>query len=164
VDRSGRERVELEAEDNLLDYLEMDVHGGVLRVGVAPGVSLSPRREIVFRVESWEVVELDASQASWVDAEIGRVSKLWISASGASRVGVWGEVDVQELVISGASRLDGFDLDSREARADVSGASLVDVRVSDVLDVVVSGASRVRYVGWPEVFADVSGASAVIHY
>jgi len=164
VERTGEEYVELTAEDNLMDFLEMEVRGGVLYLGVERGVSLSPRREILYRVRSYEVLELDASGASSVDLEVGHVPTLWVTVSGASRVAPWGYADEQDLFVSGASRYDAFDLDSYEVRADVSGASLVDVRVSDVLDVAASGASRVRYIGWPEIFADVSGGSTVARY
>jgi len=164
VERTGDEHVELTAEDNLLDYLEMEVRGGVLHLGVADGVSLAPRREIFYRVRSYEVLELDASRASSVDLEVGHVPTLWVTVSGASRVTPWGDADEQDVFVSGASRYDAFDLDSYEVRAEVSGASLVDVRVSDVLRGSVSGASRVRYIGWPEIRADVSGGSTVSRY
>jgi hypothetical protein len=164
VERTGEEYVELTAEDNLVDYLEMEVRGGVLYLGVEPGVSVSPRREILYRVWSYEVLELDASGASSVDIEVGHVPTLWVTVSGASRVAPWGDADQQDLFVSGASRYDAFDLHSHEVRADVSGASLVDVRVSEVLDVAASGASRVRYLGWPEVVGDVSGGSTVTRY
>jgi hypothetical protein len=164
VARTGAEGVELTAEDNLLPHLETEVRGGVLYLGVAEGVSLSPRRDIVFHVQSYEVVEVDASGAVSMEVDVGWVPQLWLTLSGASHVLAWGEADQQDVSVSGASRYDALDLRTRWTRADVSGASLADVWARESLDVLASGASHVRFRGSPEVRAEVSGASTVTRY
>ena len=164
VERTGAEGVELTAEDNLLPYLETEVRGGVLYLGVKEGVNLSPRRDILFYVESYEVVEVDASGAVSMELDVGWVPQLWVSLSGASHLLAWGEADEQDVSVSGASRHDALDLQTRWTRVDASGASLADVWVGERLDVVASGASHVRFRGSPEVRADVSGASTVTRY
>jgi hypothetical protein len=164
VDRTGAEGVEITAEDNLLPYLESEVQGGILYIGIADGVSVAPRHEITFYVETYEVVEVDASGAVSMELEVGRVPQLWVTLSGASRLLAWGDADQQDVVASGASRYDGLDFETRRARIDASGASVADVWAIDRLEVVASGASHVRFRGSPEVWADVSGASTVTRY
>lgn len=164
VDRAGREAVSITAEDNLVPYLETEVRGGVLHVGVRSGVQVSPRRDIVIRVECFEVSELWASGAVTVDADLGWIEALGVTLSGASSVTVHGTVDRQDVNASGASFYDGRDLDSREARVTVSGASSAFLRVSDELYAVASGASVVRYIGSPWVHAQTSGGSVVTRY
>lgn len=164
VERTGRERVVLTAEESLLPWLDAEVRGGVLYLGPEPGVTLRPGREIVFRVESYEVVEVRASGASAVEVALGWVPELWISASGASSVTAWGEADVQHVTLSGASRFDGLDVDALQAELRLSGASRALVWVRDRLEVDASGASHVRFAGDPWVSARVSGASSVTRY
>lgn len=164
VERTGREGVVITAEENLLPYLEVSVRGGVLHLGPEPGIDLRPRREIVIHVESYEVVELAASGAVTMEAELGWVPELWVSLSGASVLTAWGEADVQHATLSGASRYDGLDVDNLEADLRLSGASQAFVRVRDRLDVEASGASQVRFLGNPWVAARVSGASSVTRY
>lgn len=161
VERTGRERVTITAEDNLLPYLVAEVRGGALELGVEPGVRLSPRHEILVHVESYEVVELSASGAVAMEADLGWVDELWVSASGASSMTLWGGTDRLNATVSGASHLDALDLEARLARATASGASVALVWVRDRLDADASGASFVRFRGNPLVVAHVSGASAV---
>jgi hypothetical protein len=64
-------------------------------------------------------------------------------------------------LVSGASDLRGFDYPVKEARLDVSGASLGKVTVSTKLEATVTGASTVRYRGNPAVYPNVSGGSSL---
>lgn len=164
VERTGNEGVRVEAEDNLLPYIRTTVHNGVLEIGPEPGVSLSPRREIVVYVESYEVVELEASGATHMEVDLGWVEDLWVTASGASVVEAWGAADRAYATVSGASLYDALDLETLDVRASVSGASEARVWARDYLDADASGASRVRFKGRPVVTARVSGASTVTRW
>lgn len=164
VQRSGSEGVSVTAEDNLLPYIVTEVRGGVLFLSPAQGVRLDPRREIVVRVDSYEVVELDGSAAVAMEVEVGWVSELWVTVSGASSLVVWGSADRQTTNVSGASRYDALDLETGESLLDVSGASDALVWARDWLEVDASGASRVRFRGNPVVVARTSGGSTVTRY
>lgn len=164
VERTGYEGVTVSAEDNLLPYIRTHVHGGVLELGPEPGVSLSPRHEIVVYVESYEIVELEASGATRLEADLGWVEDLWVTVSGASSVEVWGAADHAYVTVSGASWYGALDLETLDSRLDVSGASEARVWARDLLGVNASGASRVRFRGNPVVTAQVSGASTVMRW
>jgi hypothetical protein len=164
VERTGYEGVTIEAEDNLLRHLRTRVRGGVLEIGPEPGVSLSPRRDITVWVESWEVVEIQASGATRMEVDLGWVKDLWVTAGGASHVEVWGAADGSSVSLSGASRLDALDLETQDTRVDASGASEARVWARDRLTADASGASRVRFRGNPVVTARVSGASTVTRW
>ena len=59
-----REEFVIEAEDNLIEYIQTDVRGGTLRIETERGVSLKPKKKVRFYLT---VKELD---------------KVWISSSG----------------------------------------------------------------------------------
>jgi len=160
----GFEGVRVRAEDNLLPYLETRVEGGMLHIGFRSGVSVSPKRDVVVEVDAYEIVELRASGAVRIEADLGWTPDMWVGLSGASSLLIFGAADNLHADLSGASRLDGLDYESLRSNVNVSGASRVFVWVLDRLDAVASGASHVRFRGRPEVRASVSGASTVAPY
>lgn len=164
IERSGREGVRVTAEDNLIRYLDTQVRGGVLYVGPRSGVSLAPRREIVFHIESFEVSEIQGSGAVHVEAELGWVRELWVTLSGASSLTIWGAAQVADVSISGASRYDALDVETLDTRIQASGASMAWVWAERLLEAGASGASHIRYRGSPTLDVRVSGASTVTRY
>lgn len=164
LERTGRERLTVTAEESLLPYLVADVRRGVLRVAPLPGASLAPGEEIVVHVECAEVVEIDASRGAVVEADLGWLPELWISLSGASALTAQGEAARQHATLSGGSRLDALDLRSERAEAHLSGASEAWVWVKDRLEVEARGASQLRFRGDPAVDARVAATSSVKRY
>jgi carbon monoxide dehydrogenase subunit G len=81
--------------------------------------------------------------------------------SGASRVETDGTAASIEADVSGASELDFAGVEAEVVVVNVSGASTVDVTVTEQLDAEASGASTVRYRGDPDVRVDASGSSSV---
>lgn len=164
IERSGNEGVHITAEDNLIRYLDTEVRDGVLYVGPRPGVSLAPRREVVFLVEAFEVVEIQGSGAVNMEADVGWVPQLWVDLSGASSLTLWGAADVADIILSGASRYDALDVETLDTWIEASGASRAWIWAERLLDARASGASQVRYRGTPTVHVQVSGASTVTRY
>ncbi len=164
LERSGEHRVSVTAEENLLPFLEAEVHGGVLYLGPVPGVGLDPGEEIVVHVECEEVVEISGSGAAILDADLGWLPELWISLSGQAELTAQGEAERQHATLSGASRLDALDLRSERTDARLSGGSEAWIWAKDRLDVEADGASNLRFRGSPEVDARVSATSSVTRY
>jgi hypothetical protein len=127
-------------------------------------VRLDPRREIVVRVESYEIVELSGSGAVRMEAEIGSVPELWVTLSGASELVVWGSAERENVTVSGASLYDALDLEVDRCYLSASGASEALVWVLERLEADASGASHVRFRGDPVVAASTSGASTVTRW
>lgn len=110
--------------------------------------------------ESDQQLDLYLSGASLCEVEAG-YKKLRIVLSGASKLDLEGLGDEMSADISGASELVAFEYPLRAASVNVSGASYGKVTVSDNLEAVATGASRLLYRGSPAVSSDVSGASSV---
>lgn len=164
IDRNGHEGVRITAEDNVMRHLEAEVRGGVLYLGVRRGVSLNLREEIVFEVDAVELVEVRGSGAIDVEAHIGRQDEFWVHLSGASYLRSFGDVERQDVDLSGASEYDGLDLGAERTHVVASGASRAWVWAEDRLDAVASGASEIWFRGDPIVFASESGGARVRHY
>jgi serine/threonine-protein kinase len=111
-------------------------------------------------------VRLHASGASTLELADFPVSseKLTIEADGASTVRLRGSAKAAVLEASGASHLDLAELALDAADVELSGASNAAIRVKDLLNYDVSGASHLEYRGEPTIKqAEKSGVSSVSH-
>ena len=66
-----------------------------------------------------------------------------------------------EVVLNGASEYEAKELLCNNIKAELNGASMMKISVTDLLDVEVNGAGEVSYYGSPEVKSDVHGAGKV---
>lgn len=90
---------------------------------------------------------------------IGAFGELISDISGASKGIISGSADEFNLEVSGASNLNSEDLEAKDAKVDVSGASKANVYVQKSLDVKVSGASACTYMAPNPVTLEVRGVS-----
>jgi hypothetical protein len=174
--------VRIEADENLLEFIETEVHSGLLEIKVAKSYELEPSRSINVYVTAPEFTGLTASGSSEIasDSKITASDKLDIDISGASNITLdlksprveaelsgaskatlRGETKDFTLRGSGASEFMCFELMAENTDVDVSGASNGDVFASVKLKADASGASNVRYKGKPTVSSNTSGAGSV---
>lgn len=164
VTRDGYEGVEVQAEENLLRFLETRVWDGVLHLGIRDGASLSPSREILFYVDAVELGEIQVSGAVHAELDLGWQPDLYVVLSGATSLEARGETDALELSASGASRFGGLGLEAAWVHVGTSGAAGAYVWATERLDARASGASFIRYTGYPEIHATTSGAATIRSY
>lgn len=81
--------------------------------------------------------------------------------SGASYLSIRGDGETLEADLSGASALKAFGFPVSRAEVQVSGASDVEITVTDHLEVVAGGSSHLAYRGEPTVISEVTGLSSV---
>ena len=161
IEHTGVESLSITAEDNILPLLTSEVRGGVLFLGPRGGTSISQSRDIEYRLTVRELDEMALSGVTEAFAPELDTDLLRIAISGVSSITAGGRADRQGIAISGASRYDAERLVSRSARLNVSGVSTAVVRVSDLLEGEVSGASVVEYFGSPVLRVNVSGGATV---
>jgi hypothetical protein len=103
------------------------------------------------------------SGASAVTGTIKAVTADFI-ISGASTVELTGSANVVDVQGSGASSVGLADFPTSKARFNLSGASNGTIDVSDKLDIILSGASRLVYTGSPKLGSiSISDASTLNH-
>jgi hypothetical protein len=152
--------VEVEADDNLLQYIRTEVKGGTLEIKADK--RLSPKNPIHIRVSAPNIEKLEVSGVSKLSLTNLQNDSLKIDVSGASKVMIDGATKNLDVELSGASRLDAENLKSENANVDGSGASNASLSVSGDLKVDLSGASKVIYTGNPKnLEKSTSGASSV---
>jgi hypothetical protein len=125
---------------------------------------------VVSGASSLEMIDLEANS---INLEVSGASKVKGNAtagnarfdvSGASHVELSGSTTAITLWVSGASKADLTDFLLNNADVELSGASEATVNVKEQLDIVVSGASRLYFLGNPTMGnVEVTGASTVKH-
>jgi hypothetical protein len=182
VEMGETETLRVEAEENLLKYFEVKVHDGELRISDRENVNLVPIKGVFFYLTVKELekitisglgdVELPAiaapefsveiSGGGNVDVEELTADVLDVEISGVGDLSVdGGKVGQQTIVITGGGNYVARHLESAVADIQVNGLGRATVRVSDRLDVTISGGGSVEYFGDPSVNQDVSGVGHV---
>ena len=142
VDPDAAPSVVVTFDDNIIDMVVTRVSGNTLVLDIDGDVNLTGSANRSIAVSMNELVALDASGASDVDAT-GRTGSYALAASGAS------SVDVRDLTAT-------------DVEVDVSGASSVDLYATATVRGSASGASNLEVHGNPtSVEVDTSGASSV---
>lgn len=151
--------VEVEADDNLMQFVKTEVRNGTLEISTDKKVSTKNLR---VRISAPDIDNLDVSGVAKVSVANLKNDSLKVETSGASKVKVDGETRNLDADLSGASRIDAESLRAENVNVDGSGASNANVNVSGDLKADLSGASKVTYVGNPRnLEKSTSGASSV---
>lgn len=152
--------VEVEADDNLLQYIKTEVRGGRLQISMDKRVKTSNPLRV--RISAPNIEKVEASGVANVTLVNLKNSDFTADTSGASKLKVTGETENLNVEMSGATEINAEDLRSVNANVDGSGASRVNLNVSGELRSDASGASRIEYSGTPSnVYKKTSGAASV---
>jgi hypothetical protein len=160
IEQGDTERVEITADDNIMQYLQSEVSGSQLRLG-PKNVSLSTKDRIVYKVFAKNISSLAASGSVSIEAKNLKTASLDVAISGSGDVNIAGEADSQKIAISGSANYKAGELASKETALAISGSGKALVAVSDKLDVQVSGSGDVEYIGTPQVTQSISGSGSV---
>jgi Putative auto-transporter adhesin, head GIN domain len=178
VTLSDQEGLTVEAEDNLLPQITSTVSGDTLILNLEAG---RPTRPIVYRVAARQITALSTSGAGDVEAPGLTGPRLRTSQSGAGSIRLERlSAQLLESSLSGAGSLDADgtasrlvvnqtgagnvaarDLAVQDADLTMSGAGNATVRVSNTLQVRLTGAGNVEYLGNPRVESSVTGGGTV---
>lgn len=152
--------VQVEADDNLLEYIRTEVDNGILEISTTKRIK--SHKGITVRISAPDIEQLDVSGVAKVSVVDLKNAGFKLDTSGASKVTLAGVTDKLVIDVSGASKIDAEALQARAVSVDTSGASHVSVFASESLRSKASGASKVTYTGGAtDVVKNTSGASRV---
>lgn len=172
--------VTVNADENLLPYIETYVKNGELRVSAKERIGHYEKLELYLTMQEFNAadisgacdistrgaitggeVELDFSGAVEADLELNCAS-IDADMSGASELTLKGNASTAAYEISGAGKIKAEDFETRICKIEMSGAGEARVFVTEKLDVEVSGAAEIYYKGNPaEINRKVSGAATI---
>ena len=172
--------VTVNADENLLEYIETYVKNGELHVSTKERVSHFEKLELYLTMQEFNGaelsgacelethgalsggdVDLDFSGAVEADIEVNCAS-LNADMSGACELSLKGGASNAKYEISGAGQVNAQDFKTNKCEIEMSGAGEAYVYVTQKLDVEVSGAAEIYYKGNPgEINRKVSGAATI---
>lgn len=182
IEMGDQESLRVEAEDNLLQYFETTVQGGVLTIETAPDVGIRTTKPVRYYlvVKSLESIEVSSSGNVSAGMLTGMRLTVRISSSGDVRLAGLeaeslevrlsssgkltidgGSVQNQEVRLSSSGDYDGSALRSASARVDVTSSGSATIWVTDLLDGNLSSSGDLEYYGSPQVSVDTSSSGDV---
>lgn len=182
VSQGPAKPVRIEADENLMDYIEVYVSGNSLVVKNKPGFNLKPTGEMKVYVSAPAYRNIEVSGACNIysegkinnpdDLSIGvsgageikmqlNAPKVSIDISGAGSVRLEGETKDFDLGLSGAGDAKCFDLKSENAHVSISGAGSAEIFASVKVSGSISGAGSIKYKGNATSDVSKSGAGSV---
>jgi putative autotransporter adhesin-like protein len=151
--------LEVEGDDNILDFVTAEVSNNVLRLRNKKDYSVS--EPVTFKISVPNLEGLTVLGAGKVDIKGINNDKFEIDSSGAPSINVAGTTKVIDIDTTGAGKIDTHNLHAARAVVDSRGVSKVDLDVSDQLDVKIAGPSQVTYKGDPVVNKSINGPGKV---
>lgn len=183
--QTGREALELRADDNILPLIETRVVdiGGVptLEIGVRQGVSYSTRDDILVTVDLATLHALATSGSGDVIADGLKVNGLKLSMTGSGDIKlrrlsaddvslkVQGSGDVTldgratklGLSIAGSGDFEGRSLETEDVSVSIAGSGDASVNARKTLAVSIAGSGDVVYVGDAALKSSIAGSGSV---
>jgi len=179
---SGEQAVKIEAEENLLPYIETYVEGYTLHVETKDNYWLSPGRKVKIFVScpDYESIRSYGSGDIIGESKITNSSKLELGVNGSANIKM--EIDAPEIntetngsgdiylkgetksfegEIHGSGDIKALDLRSGDATIKIYGSGDADVFVEGKLDVHVAGSGDVNYRGNAQISSSVAGSGRV---
>jgi hypothetical protein len=151
--------LEVEGDDNILEYVTSDVSNNVLRLKNTKNYSVN--EPVKFKISVPNLEALSVSGAGKIEIKGMNNEKFEIDSSGAPTISVSGTTKVIDIDTSGAGKIDTHNLHASRGIVDSKGVSRIDLDVAEQLDVTVSGPSMVFYKGDPVVNKTIHGPGKV---
>ena len=182
VKQDSATSVKVEADDNLLEYVEVYTENSTLVIHTERGIRMRPSNKIKVYISNPSYKEFEISGASDIFSESPITSnetlhiglsgasggkmefnspRITVQVTGASHLSARGKTKDFEGDASGASEIKCFDLLTENSTVEVSGASSAEIFASVKLQGSASGASNIKYKGNATTSISSSGASGV---
>jgi hypothetical protein len=162
--------ITVEADENLLPYIESVVENNELKLRAKKGYNLKSRNKMKITVSLTKMTALHVSGSGNVKGDgdfnndgttnisisgsgdvklnFGKFNGLEVKISGSGNMKLKGkETSKISAQVSGSGNIDAYDVSASEVTARVSGSGNVNVTASASVDAVISGSGNVNYKG-----------------
>lgn len=174
--------VRVDADQNLLSYIETNLDGEVLEIHPRKGYNLRPRAGIKIYVTApqYQSLEVTGSGAIRSGSKITHGDKMRMQVvgsgdivvdadapniaseiSGSGSITVSGNARTYGSEINGSGEVHGFNLLSEATEVEINGSGNAEVFASKQLNISISGSGDVQYKGNPTVNQSISGSGNI---
>jgi hypothetical protein len=159
---SGSPALRITTDENLLPYIENNVSDDTLRLRTRDHIWPTHGIKVVISSPTRTGGRIRGAVKLTVKQLSGPTFAL--ESKGASEVTLSGNVDRLLVDMTGASQLAAAGLQAKTAEISTTGAGDSEVAVTDMLNVVITGAGKVTYAGNPATIKkQITGAGSIRH-
>jgi len=151
--------LEVEGDDNVLEYVTAEVGGNTLRLKNTKNYSTS--EPVKFKISVPNIEGISVNGAGHFDVKGINNDKFEIDMNGAPTINVSGETKMIDIGANGAGKIDAHNLHAARGKVDSKGVARIEVDVKNQLAVSVQGPSTVKYQGDPVVNKSIQGPGKV---
>jgi len=153
--------LEVEGDDNVLEYVTSEVSGNILRLDNSKNYSTN--EPVKFRISVPNLEGLSVNGAGHVEIKNLNNDKFEIDTNGAATIVASGRTKLIDVGANGAGKVDALNLHASRGVVDTRGVARVDVDVKDQLDITIQGPATVSYKGDPVVNKTIHGPGKIEH-
>ena len=174
--------VKIEADENLLQYIDTDVEGGNLTITTRRGYNLRPRGELKVTVTAPHFNELSSHGSGNIKGgnPIRGTEKTKLHLSGSGNINVDLEAPAVDAEIAGSGNISvsgntkqftskiygsgdiqAANMNTEEGKVEIAGSGNVEISASQKLDVNIMGSGGVKYRGDAQVNTSIAGSGSV---
>lgn len=170
VTMGEKENIEIQADDNLMEYIKTEVNNGTLEIYVDDNFNID-MENIKINITAVELSQINASSGANVLLQNTIKSELFscdvssaaavrlmietenlsVNASSAGEVSMKGDADEVSLDASSAGNIEGNDLKIENCKAQASSGGKVNIYVSGDLIAYASSGGTINYSGNPTI-------------
>jgi hypothetical protein len=174
--------VKVEADENLLPYIETYTDGSTLKIKTKSGYSLRPRvriRVIVAapnftsivtngsgnvngqnKIVSSDDLNLEVNGSGNIDVDV-EAESVESRISGSGNISLTGTAKKAENSIHGSGNIRAGNMQTEESKVEIAGSGDVQVHATSLLDVNIMGSGGVNYKGSATVNSRIAGSGSV---
>lgn len=162
IKQTGKERLSIKTDDNLLPLLKTEVEDNKLVLkNTRDHIQLKPTKDNEYTIEVKALAKLEINGAGTVTVQDLDGKQMEVLLQGAGTVTLEGNADNLQLTINGAGTIHAEKLIADAATVSIPGAGNAMVHVKDTLKATIFGAGSVQYSGDPKVTKTIRGAGSV---
>jgi len=181
ITQGDTESLTIQADENLLPYIQSEVRNGELRIWTKRG-NLRFSQAPVYTLEVRELDRLQLSGSLHAEIDALKTDRLKGGVSGSGTI-TFGSLEAQSvtvgisgsgtisiaegtteslgLSVSGSGNLRAAEFRAESVEVTISGSGDARVWATESLDARVSGSGDIRYMGTPQVSSSISGSGKV---
>jgi hypothetical protein len=181
IEQGDQEGLRIQAEDNIIPLMQIEVKNNQLRIGFKPNISVNPTQPMNFYLTVKNLTEVNLAgsgnatlkpiKTSGMALMIGgsgnitaanlTADTLKVQVFGSGNLHVDGQVKDLTVELNGSGDFDGLDLKSTTANVTSTGSGSANVNASETLNVKITGSGSVSYRGKPTVSQSIVGSGDV---
>jgi RNA polymerase sigma factor (sigma-70 family) len=161
IKQTGKEKLTVTTDDNLLPLLLAEVEDGKLVLKNAKSVNMKPSKNISYTMEVKELANLQIDGAGKFNVVNLDGDACAVTINGAGTITLQGKSGKLSFNIHGSGYVQAEDLQADKVSVSIPGSGTAIVNASESLKVSIQGSGAVEYVGNPEVTKKIQGSGTV---